>query len=409
MPKLTKTAADNTVPGSKDVYLWDANLPGFGLKITPTGHKVYLIQYRLNGRKGRTRRVSLGQHGVVTTDAARKKAKELLAQVQLGEDPAARLTLARTDMTIAELCDIYLAQGCGTKKASTLATDKSNINRHIKPVLGTRHARQVSPADIERFQQAVARGVTKADVKTKKRGRAIVRGGSGTAARAVAVLGAIYTFAQKNGLRGDNPVRGVKLLQTEKRERFLSPDEFAALGNALRTAEDKGENPYAIAAIRLLAVTGCRKGEILTLQWSFVDREHGCLRLPDSKTGAKIVPLGKDALQLLKEIKAVKDSPYVFPGANGRHFVGLQKVWEGIRDNAGLAGVRLHDLRHSFASVGVAGGLSLPIIGKVLGHTQSRTTQRYAHLGDNPVRVAVDDVSKKVSDALQRKPASKAA
>ncbi len=403
MLKLTKAAADSTPPSTKDIYLWDANLPGFGLKITPTGHRVYLIQYRMNGRKGRTRRVTLGQHGVVTTDAARKKAKALLAQVQLGEDPAAVLTLARQDITLSALCDRYLAEGCADKKASTLATDRSNISRHIKPLLGTLPIRQVERVDIERFQRNVAAGVSKADVKTRKRGRAIVTGGKGTAARAVAVLGAIFTFAQKHGLRTNNPVRGVVLFKGEKRERFLTASEFSALGKALDALEARGTSNYAAMAIRLLAMTGCRKAEVLTLQWSHVDFERSCLRLPDSKTGAKVVPLGQTAMRLFDKIKRQADCPYVFPGANGKHLVGLQKIWEGIRADAGLSDVRLHDLRHSFASMGVSDGLSLPIIGKVLGHTQVRTTQRYAHLSDDPVRLAVDGISDKVSTALNRR------
>ena len=205
-------------------------------------------------------------------------------------------------------------------------------------------------------------------------------------------------------MRADNPVRGVRLFQPEKRERFLSADEFAALGTALNTAEKQGVNVKAINAIRLLALTGCRKAEILNLKWEYVDSHHKCLRLPDSKTGAKVVPLGQAAFKLLSKVKPVQDNPFVFAGTDGKHFVGLQKIWTYIRSKAGLDGVRLHDLRHSFASVGVADGLSLPIIGKVLGHTQTRTTQRYAHLGDDPVREAVNSVAKSVNQALSRKP-----
>ena len=226
--KITKRTVDALQAGERDQYLWDSGLAGFGLKVTPAGGKTYLVQYRIGGRKGRTRRVSIGRHGSPwTADQARKEAKRLLGEVGAGRDPAEERTKARHDPTVAELCELYLSEGCVTKKPSTLAIDRSNIERHIKPLLGNKKVRTIRRADIERFQQDVAKGKTAIDTRTGPHGRAIVTGGKGTAARVVAVLGAIFTFAIRRDLRPDNPVRGVKLYKGEKRERFLSAAELA--------------------------------------------------------------------------------------------------------------------------------------------------------------------------------------
>ncbi len=176
---------------------------------------------------------------------------------------------------------------------------------------------------------------------------------------------------------------------------------MAQLGDALSAAQQDGENPFAVAAIRLLVLTGARKSEILTLEWGHVDMERSCLRLPDSKTGAKVIPVGAAALEALSEIPRSEGNPYVLPGLEGRHFVGLQKTWERIRKRAGLEDVRLHDLRHSFASVAVAGGDSLYLVGKVLGHQQARTTERYAHLADDPLKAVADKTAGQIASAMK--------
>ncbi len=400
--RITKRAVDAAKPGERDKYLWDADLSGFSLKVTPAGGKTYLVQYRLGGRRGRTRRVTIGRHGSPwTPESARKEAKRLLGEVGAGRDPAEKRTLARRDLTIAELCDLYLAEGCAAKKPSTFATDRGRIERHIKPLLGRRKVTSISRPDVKRFLQDVASGKTAADIKTGMRGRAIIEGGKGTATRTVGLLGGIFTFAVERGLRPDNPVRGVKRFKGKKFERFLSPSELAQLGNALSPAQQDGESPFAVAAIRLLVLTGARKSEILTLQWENVDTDRGCLRLPDSKTGAKVIPLGAAALEALSEIPRIEGNPYVLPGLEGRHFVGLQKTWERIRKRAGLEDVRLHDLRHSFASVAVAGGDSLYLVGKVLGHQQASTTERYAHLADDPLRAVADKAAGRIAAAMK--------
>jgi integrase len=247
--------------------------------------------------------------------------------------------------------------------------------------------------------QDVASGKTAANIKTGS-GQAKVEGGKGTATRTVGLLGGIFTFAVERGVRPDNPARGVKRFRGKKQERFLAPSELAQLGDALTTAQQDGESLYAVAAIRLLVLTGARKSEILTLKWDYVDTERGCLRLPDSKTGAKVIPLGAAALEALVNIPRIEDNPYVFPGRKCGHFVGLYNNWDRIRKRAGLEDVRLHDLRHSFASVAVAGGSSLYLVGKVLGHEQASTTERYAHLADDPLRAVADKTAGQIAAAM---------
>jgi integrase len=204
------------------------------------------------------------------------------------------------------------------------------------------------------------------------------------------------------GLRADNPARGARLLTTQRRERFLSFAEIGRVGEALSKLEADGENPTAIAAIRLLLLTGCRRGEIIGLQWKWVDFERRCIRLPDSKAGAKTVPLGDPAVDLLRSIPAIEASECVFPASRGSgHIAGLRSVWAKVRKLADLRGLRIHDLRHSFASVAVSGGESLYIVGKILGHRQARTTEVYAHLAPDPVQAAADRAARKISEALR--------
>ncbi len=397
--KISKRSVDAIEPGECDKLLWDRDTPGFGLKVTPAGTRTYLVQYRIGGRKGRSRRVTIGQHGrpwtdpkmektmSLTPEVARKEAKRLLGMVTAGNDPAEDRARARRAITVAELCDYYLLEGVTAKKAGTIAKDKRRIELHVKSLIGGRRARDVTQDDVEVFMNAVAK-----------------RFGKGAASRTVGMLGGIFTFAvrkKKSTLCTKNPVHGVARFADRKVERFLSPAELARLGETLADAERSGVNPYAVAAIRMLVFTGCRKAEILTLRWNDIDWEHGCLRLPDSKTGAKTVALGAPAVELLHGLPRVDDNPYVFPGTKERaHLVGLQKIWHRLRNRAELPDVRLHDLRHSFASVGAAGGDSLLIIGKLLGHKNAASTQRYAHLGDDPLRSAANRISQQIAAAM---------
>ena len=411
--KITKRVVDATKPGERDAFIWDAETKGFGLKVTPAGNRIYLFQYRLPQHKNAIR-LTIGNHGDPwTAEKARIEAEKYRGDVKKGIDPVAQkkklIGEEKANITLAELCDEYmeaapfiiLPRKGRPKKGSSLATDKSNIERHIKPLLGKKRIGNIARGDIERFQKDVAAGKTAVDEKTGPRGRAIVKGGKGTAARATAVLGAIFTYAVKEGRRADNPVQGVELFKGEQRTRFLSLDEMFDLGATLVKSEQNGTSATAIAAVRLLIFTGCRKNEILSLQWKWVDFDSRCLRLPDSKTDKKVVPLGAPALELLASLPRIEGNPYVLPGEKEKgHLIGLPKAWAKIKKAAGLDDVRLNDLRHSFATVAVAGGDSLFLVGKVLGHKQSKTTEIYAHAQQDPLQAVADRASKKIVAAM---------
>lgn len=417
MPRLTKRTVDAAQPNGRDYFLWDEEMSGFGLRVFASGKKSYVAQYR---KEGRSRRVAIGLHGKLTPDEARGMAKSMLGDVAKGHNPAEERAVIRRDPTVSELCDLYLKDGPAakpTKKASSWKTDTSNINRHIRKLLGNRKLRSLTKADIQRFLSEVASGNTAADEKTGFRGRARVTGGKGTASRATSIFSAMLSFAVERGLLAANPARGVALFKGKKRERFLSGEELARLGAAL-AAEETPADPNnnwdvvhaceaapAVAAIRLLVLTGCRKSEILKLEWGHIEWDRGLLRLPDSKTGAKVVPVGGAAIALLRGFPRSQDSIYVFPSPRkGKHLVGLQKVWKRVREAAGLPEVRLHDLRHSFASVAVSGGHSLYAVGKVLGHKQARTTEIYAHLAENPLLSVANQTARVIADLLAPKP-----
>jgi integrase len=405
LTRITKRVVDSAAPEAKDYVLWDNELPGFGLRVYASGKKSYLIQYRHNGQ---SRRFSLGLSGPLTPEEARKQAKIHLGKVADGANPAQEKAQSFLDPTINELCDLYLKEGPmlkPQKKASSWKTDRSGIERHIRPLLGRRKLASLSKVDIQRFQADVTVGKTATVEKTGFKGKAVVRGGYGIAGRVTAMLAAMLNFAVERGLRADNPAHKIQLNKTNKRERFLSNDELAKLGEVLRTEAKKELSKLSVAAILLLLFTGCRKSEILTLRWRFIDWDQSLLRLPDSKTGAKVVPLGQPALDLLRTLPRIENDPFVFPSPReGRHLVGLQKVWERVREAANLEGVRLHDLRHSFASMAVAGGASLYMVGKVLGHKDSRTTEIYAHIGADPLKVVANETANRLVGFLNATP-----
>jgi integrase len=401
--RLSLATVKAAKPEDKDYFLWDGELKGFGLKVCKGGRKVYVCKYRAgSGRSAPSRRMTIGAHGSPwTPDAARKEAARLLGRVAQGEDPARDKQDAKSVISVAELCNRYLEAGVATKKASTLATDRGRIERHIKPLLGKMRITDVTRADVAQFLQDVAAGKTAMDVKTRKRGRAIVKGGKGTATRTVGLLGGIFTYAIEAGWLKENPVRGVKRFRDRRNERFLDAEELTRLGATLARAEAEGENPYALAIIRLLLLTGARKGEIESLRWDEIDRQFQYLRLGDSKTGQKLIALSGAALELVEALPRIGNGEYVFPAVSGSGFYqGTPKVWRRIRSKAGLSNVRMHDLRHSFASVAASGGVSLQMIGTLLGHRDAATTLRYAHLQADPVRRASEDIAAAISASL---------
>ncbi|MDI6623184.1 MAG: tyrosine-type recombinase/integrase [Brevundimonas sp.] len=411
--RITKRTVDGAKPGERLYRLWDTDLKGFGVRVTPGGVKSYIVAYRPNGggRSVSQQEFTIARHGVLTPDEAREEAAKILATVRHGGDPQAARSASRKELTISELCNLYLAEGVATKKASTLATDRVRIERHIKPLLGRKLISAVTDADVERFIRDVAAGKTAVDrkptrveakgrkVETRKRTDPVARGGRGAATRTAGLLGGIFTFAVKRKLLTTNPVTGVKRFRDGESQRFLSAAELGRLGSALANLD---ANRKALAIIRLLVLTGARRGEIEALRWSEVDMDRGCLRLGDSKTGAKVIPLGPPALVVLEGVDREKGSPFVFPatGRPKKHFIGTAKVWNKARQLAGLEDVRIHDLRHTYASLAASGGQSLPLIGKLLGHRDVKTTARYAHLADDPVQAAADRTAESASAAL---------
>jgi integrase len=405
--KLTKRAIATAVPKpTQDVYQWDDEVSGFGLRVKPSGVRSFIVQYRNNS--GISRRMTLGKYGVLTPDEARKLAKQTLAEVARGGDPVDKRVQDRNAMTIRQLCAAYLeatekrlilGKGKRPKKASTLCTDRGRIERHILPLLGSRRVRDLTTPDIVRFMRDVTAGKTAVDVKTGFRGRAIVEGGAGTASRTVGLLGGILSFAVSEGLIATNPVRGVKRPADNRREIRLTDADYRALGSALAVATASSENPSAILAIRLLALTGCRRGEIERLQWDEVDLRGRCLRLSDSKEGKSVRPLGNDAAALLANIS--RDSRYVLRGnATDRPFVGLPKAWRRIVGNANLPGLTPHGLRHAFASVAADLGYAEPTIAAMLGHATHSTTGRYVHYLDDTLIAAANKVAGQVASMM---------
>lgn len=434
--KLNLQTVKNAKTNGARYTLWDSELRGFGLRVNADGTKTYALKYAFHGRQ---RWHTIGKHGSPwTPETARNEALRLLAQARNGIDPIAADEAdkaART--TISELCDLYLAAAHAgkiltkfdePKKASTLVTDASRIKRHIKPLLGKKRVTDITSEHIEDVLHDVAAGKTAVDERTGKRGRSIVVGGRGAATRTVGLLGALFTFAIKKRLRSDNPVRGVQRFRDRRNERYLSGAEFKRLGEVLAASDAAwrrfeadhdawiasgrigakpqpdaaAENPTATAAVRLLLLTGARKSEVLQLRWEHIDLERGYLRLPSSKTGAKSIPLGSAAVELIGAMPRLAASPYVFPSdRTEKHFVGLSKVWERIRLRAEIPDLRLHDLRHSFASVGASSGSSLLMIGALLGHRDPKTTQRYAHIANDPAKAAADQVAAAVASAMK--------
>ena len=404
--KITKRSVDDLAPNNTpEVVLWDTAIKGFGVRARSSGTKTYILHYRPGGgRSAPLRKLTIGRHGSPwTPEKARVEAKRLLGQVASGEDPAQRKSADRQAMTVAELCDLYLAEGATHKKASTLKADRGRIVHHIKPLLGKKRVETLARADVERMMIDVKTGkeIHRPASTEKRPPGSVPTGGPGTAGQCVALISTLMAFAVARKLRSDNPAAGIKKPPIRKMERFLSEEEIARLARALDAETAASGNPYPAAAIKLLLLTGARRGEIANLQWQNVDFQRKCLRLPDSKTGAKVIYLNEPALDILRLLPRFANNLYVIPGNRvGAQSGAIDRVWSRARSVAGLRDVRLHDLRHSFASIGVVDGLSLPIIGALLGHKHSATTARYAHLAAGPLRTANDAVGFKIAAAM---------
>lgn len=401
MPKLTKTIVDQAKPREKQFTVWCSELKGFGVFVQSSGTRTYFVDYR--NVHGVRKRMTIGRHGPLTVEQARKLAMAELGGVVRGRDPADDRATRRQSITVRELCQDYLAmaekglvlgKGNRSKKVSTLYTDRGRINRHIVPLLGSMRVVDLSKADINRFLRDVASGKTAKVEKTVKRGKSIVRGGAGTAARTTGLLSGIISFAVDQGIIETNPVHGVKRPADARRRRRLSPEEYGRLGRALAEARAEEETPQLIDAIWLLALTGCRLGEIINLKHAEVDRAGGCLRLEDSKEGASLRPIGRTVLDYLATIEAVEDCPTVLaPARGGQVFGGMARGWKRIVKKAGFEDVTPHTLRHSFASVASELGYTEPTIAAMLGHAAGTITSRYIHHLDSVLIAAADNIA----------------
>lgn len=483
--KITKRAVDGaTAEGDRDLWLWDTEVKGFGLRVRPNGHKVYVLEYRpgSGGRTAAKRRFTIGKHGSPwTPDLARKEAERLLGVVKAGGDPAADKTAHKAAPSVEELGARFLKEHADTKRKPATATQyRRLLDLFIHPAFGKKKAVDVTRHDVVKLHTSMADTPYQAN-------------------RVLALVSTLFTFAEVVGERpsGTNPARHVERFREEARERMLSADELAWLGEAMKDAElaatrleelrpqlaaahcqyrdaraindrkaggaarrelealrsqlreigDGPVPPQALACIRLLLFTGARLGEILNLKWEWVDFQRAEARLPDSKTGRKTIHFPAPALDVLAKLPRLNGNPYVITGEkDGSHFVGIQRPWQRIRNAAtvkawrhgedakvaalvealtqrlgrapsfeecqqeaeaqkltlpaGLSNLRIHDLRHGFASVAACSGLGLPIIGKLLGHTQAVTTQRYAHLAADPLKAAAATIAGKIADAM---------
>jgi integrase len=383
--KITiKSVAALSAEDGKEVTLSDSALAGFEVRARAGGAKVYAIRYRVGGgRDAEMRRYTIGKHDSPwTPDQARAEAKRLLAMVAAGKDPAGAKAEAKAAPTVAEFAERFLAEHAEAKrKASTASEYRRLLDRIILPALGKKRVADVTRQDIAKLHHANRAAPYQAN-------------------RTLAVLSKMMNLAESWGLRpdGSNPCRHVERYGEKKRERFLSADELGRLGEALAAYDG---SPNVAAAIKLLVFTGARLGEILKLRWEWIDLERGEARLPDSKTGAKTLHLPPPALEVLAELSRVEGNLHVIVGKKASaRLVNLEKPWRAIRKAAGLDDVRLHDLRHAFASIAAASGMGLPIIGKMLGHTQAQTTARYAHLASDPVKAAAATVAGKIAAAM---------
>lgn len=380
--RITKVAVDRMEPGQ---VLRDVELKGFGVR-RQQDVPSYFLQRKINGR---LRWFTIGQHGSPwTPDTARREAMRLLVTISEGVDPQQKRQQERDKPTLQESAGLFMASHGLKLKPRTREEYQRLFDLHIGPALGRILVADIKKADVARFHAAMAATPSGANF-------------------ALAVLSKLMRWSEDMGYRPEhsNPCRGITKFRAAKRERFLNREEFGRLGLVLQHAEQSQSiSLFAIAAIRLLILTGARLNEILTLQCRHVDVERRLLLLPDSKTGQKAIRLGDQATQVLAGLPRIKGNPFVIVGSReGGHLVNLQKPWRHIRSLAGLDDVRIHDLRHSFASVAAASGASLPMIGALLGHTQPQTTARYAHLASDPLQKLNDEVGASIAAAMAGK------
>ena len=378
IPRITKRSVDAIKADGADTVYWDGELTGFGLRVRRSGRKSYVVQTRIAGKLCW---FTIGPHGPLNPDQARARALEILACAKKGIDPRDADARREAEPSMADLgrrfLEEYVPVHC---KPSTQEEYRRSVRLFVDPVIGELRVPEVQRKDIAALHHGLRDKPYQAN-------------------RTLGVLSKMFSLAEVWGWRpdGSNPCRHVKRYKEHKRERFLSPEETERLGQILREAEE--EMPSAVAAFRLLLLTGCRMSEIRDLRWEYV--KDDCIELPDAKTGGRVVPLGPEARAVLSAIPRDEDNPWVIAGRlPGSHLTDLQRPWRRIRKQAGLEGVRIHDLRHSFASRALALGESLTMIGKLLGHTQVQTTARYAHLARDSIQTAAARITGSIGGNL---------
>lgn len=409
--RITKRRVDGLQSNGREFTIWDSAVTGFGVRVRPTGSKSYVVVYRAGaGRGAPVRRYTIAAVGKVTLERARARARAILGAVAHGHDPASLKTAERDTPTVAELSDRFLDEHVRAKrKSGTAEFYRDILNRIVKPALGTTKADKLTRLQVAKLHSSLSKTPFQAN-------------------RVLAVVGSMYAFAGRLSVvpEGTNPTRDIDKFKERRRERFLTSNELERLGSAIREAETTGipwtvdetsptvkhvpKNkrsnriaPSAAAALRLLLFTGCRLREILHLRWEYVDFERGCLFLPDSKSGRKTVILNAPALAVLNGLEMV--GSYVVTGNDPKlPRSDLKRPWDAVTKRARLVGVRLHDLRHTYASFGAGGGLGLPVIGRLLGHAQVATTARYAHLDNDPLRRASEAIAGRIAAALDGGP-----
>jgi integrase len=396
--KITKSVVDALKGGDQPYSVRDVEVAGFSVRVMPTGRRSFYFRYRVGGgRSAPIREPKIGDYGTLTVDMARSIALDWAADVRLGGDPMAKRQQQRDAPTMNDLLNRYIKDHASRhKKASSLRNDTRMIEKNLRGTFGKFRVSEVKRADLRAYHAGLADTPYEAN-------------------RRLALLSKIFSFAADELewiSRADHPVKGIKRYKEVPSRRYLSHLEMTRLGEALSQAEagelGRSFSPYAIAALRLAIFTGARVGEILTLRWSEVNLSRGCLELGDSKTGRKDVFLPPAAQQLLADLPRQDGNPHVIVGFKaGKHLINIKDSWLAIRKAAGLADVRIHDLRHTFASLGVSAGMSLPLIGALLGHTSTQTTARYAHLASDPMIAAAGAIGIKIAEAIGRRRVAK--
>jgi integrase len=383
MPRITKTYVESIpTPQSQPSFVWDDKVSGFGVKVLPSGKRKYVLKYRTHGgRAGRQRLLGLGSHGPVTADQARALAQRALASVAEGEDPQAKRQAVSMAPTLTFVWDRYERDHLSLKKDSTQRNYKAIWRDRLKPAFGKHKVKEISRGDVDAFHKGLSATPYQAN-------------------RILALLSKLMNLAEQWEWReGTNPCRHISKFRERARQRFLAMDEIAAVRDAsAKLLADNEITAHAASILELLLLTGARSGELASARWDWVNWDLQMIALPDSKSGAKTIYLSKAAVEVLREQHArSKDQAYIYPGRSaGKHIHNLRKPWARICKEAGLEGVRVHDLRHTAASLALGSGTSLAIVGRLLGHTQVQTTLRYAHLDTDPALHAADLIGEKV-------------